>query len=37
MKSPTDDLNVFVYTVLAVFALSLVVAFLAGVWVGVRL
>jgi hypothetical protein len=37
MKSPTDDLNTFVYAVLAVFVLSLIAAFLAGVWFGVRL
>lgn len=37
MKSPTDDLNGFVYAVLAIFVLSLVAAFAAGVWFGVRL
>lgn len=37
MKSPTDDLNGFFYLVLAIAVLSLVAAFAAGVWFGVRL
>lgn len=37
MKSPDNDYNVMIYTLIAVLVLSLVVAFVFGMWVGVRL
>ena len=37
MKSPNNDFNGFIYFALGVFGMSVVVAFVFGMWVGVRL
>lgn len=37
MKSPNDDFNNFIYFGIGVFGMSVVVAFVFGMWVGMRM